>query len=411
MGAASLGPAQMLAWLAAGVLAALIAIAFVQCAAVDTEVGGSYAYARLAFGPFVGFMAGWTLYAGEWVALSAFPKAFFNYFQAFTGAPDSLGILVKVLLVVAVTAVNVVGVRSSARTNDVLTLVKLLPLVALMILGLAFFAVHPGRAEANLEPFAPVGWSEFGKAVLPIFWAFAGFELAVLPAGEVRSPGKTLPRGLLMGASIATVIYLLTTFSVVISLPWQAVQDSRHPLALAMSELVRQLGGPADVGERLMSLGGLISIAGVFIVFTLGLARLSFALAKDGFFPSRFARLHPRFDTPYVGILFQAGSALLGSTLFQLRPLLSTAVLFLSICYLLTSLSALRFIRRDPARSLHLPGLRLVLGAGAIASLLLFSQATTQQFAVCAAVVLSGVALYASHARHWHARASSANTS
>ena len=98
-----------------------------------------------------------------------------------------------------------------------------------------------------------------------------------------------------------------------------------------MQALLGETGGPVGVGGNLMSLGGVISIAGVFLVFTLALARLSYALATDGFFPAAFRRLHPRTGTPYFGILFQAVSALVFSTLFGLGSLLSIAVLFLSI--------------------------------------------------------------------------------
>jgi amino acid transporter len=400
MGATSLGPAQLMAWLAAGVLSAFIALAFVQCAAIDSEVGGSYSYARLAFGPFAGFLAGWTLYAGEWLALSAFPRAFFNYFQALTGVPGSSGLAVRFLLIGAITGINLGGVRLGARANDGLTVAKLLPLALLALLGVAFLAARFGTASDNVTPFAPLGWGDFGKAVLPIFWAYAGFELAVLPASEVRNPHRALPRGLMLGVAVATLFYLLVSLAVVVAAPWQDVAGSAHPLATVMGALVGEFGGPEGAGSRLMSLGGLISITGVYLVFTLGLARLSYALAKDGFLPSPFARLHPRFGTPYVGVAFQAVSAIVCSTLLDLRAILSTAVLFLSLCYLLTALSAIRLVRRQPQQALHLPGLRLGLVAAVAASVVLTAQASPLQLGVAAAVVAAGIALYVLRGSH-----------
>ena len=242
MGASSLGPAQLVAWLVAGILAALIALAFVQCAAIHSEVGGSYTYASTAFGPFVGFLAGWTLYIGEWLAVSAFPKAFFNYFHSLTGASSSTSFAVQVSLIGGVTLVNFVGVRVGARTNDGLAAAKLIPLVLFAMLGLVFLALHFGTASDHVQPFAPIGWSNFGKAVLPIFWAYAGFELAVLPAGEVRSAARTLPRGLIIGVSVATIIYLLVSLAAVIVLPWQTLADSSHPLASGMAALFDSFG-------------------------------------------------------------------------------------------------------------------------------------------------------------------------
>jgi amino acid transporter len=402
MGAASLGPAQIVAWFLAGVLACFIAIAFVQCAIIDTDVGGSYAYARRAFGPFIGFLAGWTLYIGEWLALSAFPKAFFNYFQSLTGAPDESAIPVKVLLIAGVTTVNFVGVRQGARTNDALTAAKLLPLALLAVLGLLFILVHPQQAQSHLQPFAPLGWGGLGSAVLPIFWAYAGFELAVLPAAEVRDAHRTVPRGLIIGVSVATSFYLLLSLTYVVALPWQDLAASTFPLATVMQALLEGFGGPAGAGFRLMSLGALISITGVFLVFTLGLARLSYALAADGFLPAPFARLHPRFDTPYVGLVFQAVCALVFGILLDLRSILSTAVLFLSICYLLTALSALRFVSLEPRSALHLPALRLLLVLAAAASLFLTAQASLVQAAVTAGALLCGCVLFFLHLHSLH---------
>ncbi|HLF77545.1 MAG TPA: APC family permease [Dehalococcoidia bacterium] len=400
MGASSLGPAQLVAWVVAAVFAGFIALAFIQCAAIDPEVGGSYSYARVAFGPLVGFLAGWTLYVGEWVALSAFPGAFFNYFRALFDAPQSLALPVKLALIAAVTGINILGVREGARTNDGLTIAKVLPLALLALLGLVFLALHWGEATSNLTPFAPIGWSGFGDALLPIFWAYAGFELAVLPAGEVRSPGKTLTRGLFIGVSIAGLLYLLTSLAVVVALPWQDVAASPHPLATAMRAISTSLDGPGSAAARFMSLGGLISIAGVFLVFTLGLARLSYTLAMDGFMPSGFAKLHSRYRTPYVGIVFQAGSAAVFSSLFELRVLLSTAVLFLSLCYLLTALSALRLLQTHREQALHVPALNLLMGVAAACSLFLAAQASRAQAATGAAVVLFGLAIYVLHMRH-----------
>src|SRR6185437_11588455 len=243
MGAAFLGPAQLMAWLAGGFLAALIALAFVQCAAISPEVGGSYAYTRNAWGSSVGFAAGWALYVGEWVALPVFPIAFLNYLGYFLpGLSANEGVLVKVLLIAAVTGINIISVRAGGRANDALTIAKLLPLGLLILAGIAFVAARPGIASAHLTPFAPLGWGGFGSAVLLIFWAYAGFELAVLPATEIKEPRRTLPRGLLLGMAIATAFYLLTSFAVVVALPWEVAATSPRPLADALGAVLSEVG-------------------------------------------------------------------------------------------------------------------------------------------------------------------------
>ena len=260
-GAAALGPAQLVAWLAAGILAGLIALAFVQCAACDPSAGGSYAYARAAFGVGIGFVAGWLLYLSEWVALPVFPLAFVNYAAVFApgmSAPQRFG--VECALVVVVTGVNLAGVRSGGRANDLLTVAKLLPLGVLIALGLAVTLLHGTIVRERLTPFAPMGWSNFGGAIVPIFWAYAGFELAALPAGAMRDPARTLPRALSAGVGIVILVYILTNWAVVVALPGTSANSPRA-LADALSALGVALGWGGGWAQDAMSLGALVSVA------------------------------------------------------------------------------------------------------------------------------------------------------
>jgi amino acid transporter len=404
LGSASLGPAQLVAWIVAGLLAALIALAFVQCAAIDSDVGGSYTYARTAFGPLVGFLAGWALYVGEWVALPVFPIAFVNYLhRVFPDLTTTTDIPVKIALIASISAVNLLGAKKGARLNDVLAVAKLVPLLILIVLALVFADVRPHQVTGHLQPFAPLGWSGFGAAIVPIFWAYAGFELAVLPAAEVRDPRRTLPQGLILGMAIATIFYLLTAFAVVGALPWQDAAASSSPLASAMTAMLNSLHGPGSAGAIFMSIGALVSIAGVYEAFTLGVSRLSYALASDGLFPSAFARIHPKFGTPYVGIAFQAVFAVVGSTLFDLRGLITIAVFFLGISYVLTALAALRLVARQPDQALRIPGLRAGLVLAAASGLYLATQAPLRQIGIGVGVMLLGLGLYAIRGTHWRA--------
>jgi APA family basic amino acid/polyamine antiporter len=403
LGAAALGPAQIVAWLVAGVLAALIAFAFIQCAAIDTDVGGSYSYARTAFGPFLGFVAGWALYVGEWVALPVFPLAFTNYLQILIpDLPSGAVLIVKVLLIGAVTLSNLGGVRQGARLNDLLTVAKLVPLACFILFGLAFLFLRPDVASDHLSPFVPLGWHGFSAGVLPIFWAYAGFELAVLPAAEVRNPSTTLPIGLLAGMVIAIAFYLLIALVVVAALPWQVAGGSTSPLADAMKAMLAALGASTTPANLLMGLGAIVSIAGVYEVFTLGVARLSYALALDGTFPFAFARLHPRYGTPYVGLFFQAGFAVLGATLFDLKGLITTAVFFLGITYFLTACAAFVLVQRNPSKALGGSLLRPALGLAALGSLYLSLAAPLHELVVGTCVMAAGIAIYTIRGAHWN---------
>lgn len=402
MGAGLLGPAQLIAWVVAGVLAALIALAFIQCAAICPDVGGSYAYARQAFGPLPGFLAGWALYLGEWVSLPVFPLTFINYLGYFAPQLSALErSMIAVALVVMTTGVTMRGMRASGWVNDGLTVAKLLPLALLILAGLAATFRHPSLVTQRTQPFAPFGWGHIGSAVVLIFWAYAGFELAVLPAGEVREPRRTLPRGLIVGMAVVTLFYLLTGWSVVIALPSHVAAMSTRPLSDTLGALLADFGWPSWIGQVCMSLGGLISIVSVFEVFMLSLARLSYALANDGLFPTPLARVHPRFGTPYVGLLFQGVSALVLAPFVGLSSLIAVAVFFLGICYLLTALAALNLSRRVPERQLHLSGLRVALGLAAVSGLALAGQSSPQHLLIGVGVIGLGLVLYALRRRAW----------
>src|SRR5207245_10113996 len=245
------------------------------------------------------------------------------------------------------------------------------------------------------------GWSGLGSGVLLVFWAYAGYELAVLPASEVREPRRTLPLGLILGMAIATTFYLLTAGTVVLALPSDVAAASARPLADALSALLSSIGLPAIVGGAVMSAGALVSIVGVYDVFTLSLARLSYAMAADGLFPTPFAKIHPRFHTPYLGIGFQGLCALAASLLFDLRSLIAISVFFLGLCYAATAVSALRLVQRQPARRLDIPALRPVLVLAGLAGAYLSLQAPLPLLGLGVFAMLVGLAAYLLRRTGW----------
>src|SRR5512136_1484091 len=129
-GAGLLGPFSLVVWVVAGIIAIVIALCFAQCAALLPKVGGPYAYAHAAWGPFAGFIVGWSLWLAEWMSLAVFPVAFTRYLMFFLPDLDLISqIAVKTLFVVFLIVTNIVGVRAAVKINDLLTLIKLVPLV------------------------------------------------------------------------------------------------------------------------------------------------------------------------------------------------------------------------------------------------------------------------------------------
>jgi amino acid transporter len=143
-----------------GIIAIIVALCFAQCAALLPKVGGPYAYAHDAWGPFVGFIVGWSLWLAEWMSLAVFPVAFTQYlmfFPLFSGLTLPLQAVVKTLFVLFLILSNIAGVKAAGRTNDVLTLVKLAPLVFFAAAGIAYIAFNLPTGAANLTPFMPLG--------------------------------------------------------------------------------------------------------------------------------------------------------------------------------------------------------------------------------------------------------------
>ncbi len=337
LGSAELGPASLLAWAAAGAIAIVIAINFAKCATLVPRVGGAYSYARLAWGNFTGFIVGWALWLAEVAALAVFPVAFVRYLTFFF--PDLTwiqGAAVKFLFIFAITYTNIRGTKTAGRTNDALTLAKLSPLLLLIVTGLAYMVVNGDTTRANLIPFAPLGFDQFGSAITLIIWAYAGFELAVIPANDIDDPRRTIPKAIIIGMAIVTAFYLLTNIVLLGTVNWALLQYDQAPLATAGGVIFSLGPALAFIGAAIIGVGALISVSGSDESGTLSVSRLSYAMSIDGLFPRLFGALHPKYGTPYKGLIAQSSLALIGSLIGQIQQLITFSVFNLAFVYLMT---------------------------------------------------------------------------
>jgi APA family basic amino acid/polyamine antiporter len=395
LGAGYLGPFSLIVWVVAGVIAIVIALCFAQCAAMVPEVGGPYAYAKEAWGPFAGFTVGWSLWLAEWISLAVFPVAFTQYCAFFlTGMGIYLQIAVKVLFVFFLIVTNIVGVKAAGRTNDALTLAKLAPLIFFSAIGILYVASNTATAAGNFIPFSPLGLGNFGPALVLIFWAYAGFEISTIPAGEIDNPTRTIPRAILVGITIVTVFYLTTNFLLLGVTPWIQLAKSNAPLATAAGTALGSIPILALAGTYIVGIGALISIAGSDESGMIGTSRLGYALAADGLFPRVFARIHPKFKTPYLGIIIQSVTALVAAIVGGLQMLIATSVFFMSVAYAATSASVFWLHRKSGQSQFHLLGRGILPSLGVIFSFYLMSQCTLTQIALGLALLLTGVPIY-----------------
>jgi APA family basic amino acid/polyamine antiporter len=342
-----LGPAAILVWIVAGICATIIALVFAYCSYYVPRVGGPFAYVSEAFNDFYGFLTGWSIWIAEILSIPVFAIAFVQYLQYFVSLEFYQQIIVKGLFLFTLTYINIRGVKTAGRINDILTIVKLAPLLLIILLGIGFFIINPQTLASNYFPFAPFGFGNFGVALVLIFWAYVGFEMGTLPASEVRNPRKTIPKAIITGMIIVIIFYLLTNFVVYGLLHWTVLETTKIPLVLAGIAL---LGAG---GAVLMVIGALISVSGSDESGTLGTARLSYAMSIDGLFPKLFSKEHPRYHTPYMALLVQGAIAFSLSIFSGLVDLISFSVFNLSFAFLLTCLALLVLGARNKQKKLH----------------------------------------------------------
>lgn len=284
------------------------------------------------------------------------------------------------------TFINIRGVKAAGKVNDILTIIKLAPLILLIVIGFGFFAFNPGILISNYVPFAPQGFGNFGVALVLIFWAYVGFEMGTLPASEVKNPRKIIPKAIISGMIIVTLFYLLTNLVVYGLINWKDLAYSSTPLVLAGGLLL------GSIGTIIMAIGALVSVSGSDESGTLGTARLSYAMSIDGLFPKIFSKIHSKYKTPYMALIIQGFIAFSLSIYSELSQLISFSVFNLSFGFLLTCL-ALIVLRRKTTKKLY--GQHILPWIGIIICLYLIISTSLFDKIAGVIVILVGIPLYA----------------
>jgi len=394
-GAGYLGPSSLLVWVIAGLITIVIALCFAQCAALLPETGGPYAYTKEAWGPIAGFIVGWSLWLAEWTSLAVFPLAFTRYLMFFL---PNLGwvhqTIVKGLFVSFLAVTNIIGIKAAGRTNDILTLIKMSPLIFFIGAGSLYMVQNPGIVESNYLPFSPYGLGGFGPALVLIFWAYAGFEISTIPADEIKDPSSTIPKAITLGITIVTFFYLTTNLVLFGIRPWNQLASDTAPLASATIVALATSPTLALIGAYIVGIGALVSVAGSDESGMIGTSRLGYALAVDGLFPRVFCEVHPKFKTPYLGIIIQVVIAFIASVIGELSLLIGTSVFFMAIAYAATSASIFPLRKRAVKPRFYLKGGPLIPSLGTFFSIYLISQCSPTQIITGLFLVLIGLPIY-----------------
>jgi amino acid transporter len=380
---ALVGPWSLPAFVACAALVAIVILCFAEVASRFDRTGGPFLYARTAFGPRVGFVLGWLLWLVRLTSFAALCNLLVSYLHvlwpAAESGPSRAAVIVAVVLVL--TAINLAGVRRAALTSNAFAIGKLVPLVLLIAVGLA--ALAPERLALGPPPAA----GTFPKAMLLLVFAFTGFELVIIPAGEAADPRRNLPWALLSGLGVVAAVYVLIQVVCVGTVP--DLTASERPLADAAARVM----GPA--GGVLLAVGALVSIVGSLGATMLAAPRLPFAMAEAGELPRVLAVTHARFHTPWVAILLSSSCmlALALSTSFMGALTISTVIRVITYISTCAALVALRRRRAAPEAAFRAPmGVVLAVLAMVVCAWLL-SSVTWREARTVAIVAMIGVAL------------------
>jgi APA family basic amino acid/polyamine antiporter len=389
-----LGKFSPMAVLLAGVGMGIIFGCFAEVASHFQQAGGPYLYARAAFGRGMGIQMAWMLFLGQVAAPAANANLFVIYLAEFwPHARDPLPrALILTILVGVLTFINVRGVRAGTQVSNFFTAAKLVPLFAVIAMGLFVLHAHPAAASPASATPVPINTSQWLNAVLLLVFAYGGFETALAPMSEAKDPRRDAPFALFTALAVCTVIYALIQWVVVGVLP-----DAAHSLR-PLADVARVAVG--SFGAALVAVGALISFYGYLSAKILAMPRVTYALAEQGDFPQAFAAIHPRFHTPYVSILVFAALvwafALTGDFKWNVTLSAVARLLYYAVCC--AALPVLR--RKQPADArFRLPAGNFFAGLAVLICAALLTQVDRSRSLIVAATIALALVNWAVVAR------------
>ncbi|MDA9472350.1 amino acid permease [Enterococcus sp. 5H] len=401
------GPALSLSFLVAAGAIILAGLCYAEFASRIPALGGPYAYMYVVFGEIVAWMTGWLVICEFFLAVSSVASGWSGYVQGFL---DSLGVhlpvalsgaynaekgsyvdIIAVLVLLAVTFWVSQEAKTALRLNNVMVFVKFGIIALFVIVGI--FYVKPD----NWQPFMPFGFSGVVSGAAVVFFAFLGFDAVSMTAEEVKNPQKDIPRGIIGSIIITTILYVIVTLILTGIVPFDAL-GVKDPVAFAMRFV--QLDGVAGI----ISVGAILTLLTVMIAMMYSLARIIYAISKDGLLPKFMSKIDEKKRTP-KNATYVAGICTMifaGLVPMELLAELTNIVTLMYLIVMAIGIIRLRKIAGDPKPGeFKIPFVPLVPILLAVVSIWLMVQlqaATWRAFVI--ALILGFVIYFAYGYRH-----------
>jgi basic amino acid/polyamine antiporter, APA family len=352
------------AWAFGGLIALAGAFIYAELSSQMAASGGQYIYLRDAFHPGLAFVYGWALLlVTQTGGMAAVAVTFAKYVCALgqMEANDNVAALLATIALTVLTIINCLGVRAGSTTQNLFMILKLIAIAALVAFGLTVTGA-PATTIARSTSSPPGIWNSliaFGAALIPVQFAYGGWQTSCFVAGEVREPRTNLPRGLLLGVLGVIVVYLSVNFVCVHALGPQGLAQTRTPASAVMRLAL------GENGARLIAIGIAVSTVGFLSQSMLTAPRVYFAMAEDGLFFASLAKLN-RARVPAFAIALQGALAIVITLSGRYEQILNYVISVDVIFFALTAAAVFVFRKRrktdslllnaSPARTFQIPG-------------------------------------------------------
>lgn len=367
-GAQLAGPGILLSFIIAAVTCGFCALTYSELACMFPVAGSTYSYSYVAFGEVIAWIIGWDLMLEYLVAASAVAS---GWSTTFIGLIQSAGVKLPkafvtppittvdgrvvlsggvvdvpaIVITLLITWILYIGIRESAKINNIIVLVKIAVILLFIFLGVRHISL------ANLQPMMPFGWKGVMAGAAIIFFAYIGFDAVSTAAEETKNPKKDVPLGLMLCLGVVIVLYVSVAFVLTGIVPYKQI-DVGNALPAALASIGIRWGG------ALVATGAIIGMISTLLVTLYGQIRIFMVMARDGLLPAAFAKIHPKHQTPHICTWITGGATALIAGLFPLPMIIDLCNIGTLFAFILVSVGVvvLRKTRPEVERKFKTPG-------------------------------------------------------